>query len=249
MTDRPIARREFVRWAAGSLLGAGILAACDGDSPSAPTAPGDRVFSADLSKTWGPEWLSLRYETALQAFSGGLGIEMGPAVRDALDDAFYMPYPVIVTSVQASDVLVRCDVRGGAASGAGVIVRSSFDACYALFVTPGELQLARYSPSARTILDRTALPHDGWWSLSLSAVGGRLLGSAQSGEEHAEVEAGDAQPLEAGHVGVLGLPLGTEDTERVMFRRFRVDAGRARNDRRPQFVYAFTGAVVPEGRG
>ena len=249
VTDRPIDRRDFVRWAAGSLIGAGILAACDGDSPTTPTEPRQKAFAADLSSSWGPEWLSLRYDTALQAFAGGVGFEMDPAVADALDDAFYMPYPVIVTSIQANDVRVRSDVRCGAASGAGIIARSSFDACYALIVTPGELQLSRYSPAERTILDSAQLPHDGWWSLSLSAVGGRLIGSAQSGSEHVEVEATDPQPLESGHVGLLGIPLSSEVTERVLFRRFRVDAGRARNDHRPQFVYAFTGAVVPEGRG
>lgn len=249
MTDRPIDRREFVRWAAGSLLGAGMLAACDDDSSPTPAVPRERIFAADLSTSWGPEWLSLRYETALQAFAGGAGFEMEPAVRDALDDAFYMPYPVIVTSAQASDVSVGCDVRSGAASGAGVIVRSSFDTCYALFVTPAELQLCRYSPPERITLDRIALPHDGWWSLSLSAMGGRLLGSAQSGSERVKVEARDAQPLEAGHVGVLGIPLSSDVTERVLFRRFRVEAGRQHSDRSPYFVYAFTGGVVPEGRG
>jgi hypothetical protein len=249
VTDHPIDRREFVQWVAASLIGAGMLASCDDDSPSTPTTPRENVFADDLSSSWGPEWLSLRYETRLQVLAGGVGLEMAPAVKDALDDAFYMAYPVIVTSVQADEVLVRGDVRGGDASGAGVIVRSSFDACYALIVTPGELQLSRYSPAGRTILDRAQLPHDGWWSLSLSAVGGRLLGSAQSGSEHVEVEARDAQPLPSGHVGVLGIPLRSDDNDRVLFRRFQVDAGRSRNDRRPQFVYAFTGAVVPRGRG
>lgn len=222
-------------------------AACEDDSPSAPATPREKAFADDLSSSWGPSWHSVRYETSLQTLSGGAGFEMGPAVADALGDAFYMAYPIIMTSVQADDVSVRSDVRCGDASGAGVIVRSSFDACYALLVTPGELQLSRYSPTERTILDRAELPRDGWWSLSLSAAGGRLLGSAQSGSERIEVAASDRQPLPPGHVGVLGIPLSSEATEQVLFRRFRVDAGRKRNDDRPQFVYAFTGGVVPKG--
>jgi hypothetical protein len=248
-----------MRWSAGALLGAGMLAACEGDTPSGSPRPGTTpvgsptpgtVFTDDLSAgIWKPDWHSLRYETSLKTFDGHAGIEMAPPERRALDRAHYMAYPILVSSVLARDVSVRSDVLAAAAAGAGVIARASFDAGYGLLVTPGKLLLSRYSATERSIINQAPLPRDGWWSLSLWVTGDRVRGVAESNGERVEVVGRDSEPLPAGYVGLLGVPLGFSSSQRVLFRRFDMTSADQAEVAGPRFAYAFTGGVVAKDDG
>jgi hypothetical protein len=244
-------RRDFVRRSASSLLGTGLLIASGCDIESSPSAlrAHDAVAVDDLASSWGSSWSSLRYNTKLESFDGAGGFEMNPATRDAMDGDYYMGYPVIVTSDLAHDVSVRCEVRPDEYAAAGVIARSSFDACYALMVASQELILCRYTPAERITLDQARLSHQEWWSLSLVARGNRLLGIARSGDERVRVETTDGSPLPAGYFGLLGLPVVASESARVRFRRFRAKAFDRVDVFEPPFAYAYTGAIMPTGSG
>ncbi|MEA2434587.1 MAG: alkaline phosphatase [Actinomycetota bacterium] len=262
LTPKRLDRRDFIRVAGGSIVAAGLLGACEDDSSQDPgLEPGARrslFFTEEFDTpgdSWGSGWDNIRYASPL-AVAGGRGIiPLEPPTPKAIGKkgkvvAAYMARPVLVTEKESSDTEVQVRVRIVGGVEGGVLVRAGFDSAYALLVAKGEALLCRYDVLDRTILQKKKLDEgDDEFRLTLIAEGDHISGIVEplhGSKRGVSFEVLDDPPLEAGLVGVLANPIDV-DGGRVEFRAF--EAASVEEPRSPEtrFLYAFTGAIVPDG--
>ena len=143
-------RRTFIRRSGRSLLLAGAataLASCDffGADESAP-----RTLSYDFEGSgtgWSSRWLNVRYAGRLER-EGGHGIAyVDPAPGHGVDEESrqteYMAQPIVLRSVEFSDVEVSVSVVTEGFVEAGLIACWEHDRAYALLIRPPEVYLVR----------------------------------------------------------------------------------------------------------
>ncbi len=245
-------RRTFIRRSGRSLLLAGAAAAlssCDffGADESAP-----RTLSYDFEGSgtgWSSRWLNVRYAGRLER-EGGHGIAyVDPAPGHGVDEEArqteYMAQPIVVRSMEFSDVEVSVSVVTEGFVEAGLIACWEHDRAYALLIRPPEVYLVRYEVSDRHILKRATLPaDDGQWRLTLSVNEGRIRGLVKGDGGKRVLSVSEPEPLRSGAVGVVVNPTSAEDGGTARFRSFRVSSSEEPTAPEPRFIYRFAGAVV-----
>jgi hypothetical protein len=161
-----------------------------------------------------------------------------------------MARPVLASDKETGDTEVQARVRIVGAVEGGVIARAGYDTAYALLVARGEALLCRYDVLDRTVLQSKGLDdEDDEFRLTLIAEGDHVSGIVEplnGSKRGASFEVLDDRPLDAGFVGVLANPIDVGGG-RVEFRAFKAASAEEPRLPVPRFLYAFTGAITPDG--